>query len=121
MIEFVAERVAASLNCAERSRGLFSVPPRHQPRPQAIVLRLRVDWHLPHEPPASQRARQEFLQGPHTGRILRENVSGRESGAKARAVSADASPTDPDLARTVATWPMLPEPIRRAVLALIEA
>jgi hypothetical protein len=34
-----------------------------------------------------------------------------------------AAPTpeaDPDLARIVATWPMLPEPIRRAVLALIE-
>jgi hypothetical protein len=28
--------------------------------------------------------------------------------------------TDPDLARIVGAWPTLPEPIRRAVLALIE-
>jgi hypothetical protein len=27
---------------------------------------------------------------------------------------------DPDLAKIVAAWPSLPEPIRRAVLALIE-
>ena len=32
-----------------------------------------------------------------------------------------AGPTDPDLARVVAAWPELPEPIRRAVLALVEA
>jgi hypothetical protein len=31
-----------------------------------------------------------------------------------------ASETDPALARIVASWPALPEPIRRAVLALIE-
>lgn len=29
------------------------------------------------------------------------------------------SPTDPDRARVVETWPALPEPFRRAVLALI--
>jgi hypothetical protein len=29
--------------------------------------------------------------------------------------------TDTDLARVVATWPDLPAPIRRAVLALIES
>jgi hypothetical protein len=28
---------------------------------------------------------------------------------------------DPDLSRVVAAWPTLPEPIRRAVLALVEA
>jgi hypothetical protein len=28
--------------------------------------------------------------------------------------------TDPDLVRIVGTWPTLPEPIRRAVLALID-
>jgi hypothetical protein len=28
---------------------------------------------------------------------------------------------DPDLARILAAWPTLPEPIRRAVLALVES
>jgi hypothetical protein len=28
--------------------------------------------------------------------------------------------TDPDLARIIAAWPTLPEPIRRAMLALVE-
>jgi len=28
---------------------------------------------------------------------------------------------EPDLARIMAVWPMLPEPIRRAVLALIDS
>jgi hypothetical protein len=35
------------------------------------------------------------------------------------AVSADFS--DPGLARIIATWPSLPETIRRAVLALVES
>ncbi len=30
------------------------------------------------------------------------------------------TPTDPDLARVVSAWPALPDPIRRAMLALIE-
>jgi hypothetical protein len=30
-------------------------------------------------------------------------------------------PADPDLSRVVAAWPMLAEPIRRAVLALIDS
>jgi hypothetical protein len=29
--------------------------------------------------------------------------------------------TDPDLARIIAAWPTLPEPIRRAMLALVES
>jgi hypothetical protein len=41
-------------------------------------------------------------------------------GAKTGAVSADSSRIDPDLARVNAAWPMLPEPIRRAIRALIE-
>jgi hypothetical protein len=32
-----------------------------------------------------------------------------------------ASPVDPDLVRVVDAWPSLPEPIRRAVLALVES
>jgi hypothetical protein len=30
-------------------------------------------------------------------------------------------PADPDLARVVAAWPSLPEPIKAAVLALVRA
>ena len=29
------------------------------------------------------------------------------------------APADPDLARVVAAWPDLPEPLRRAVMALV--
>jgi hypothetical protein len=32
-----------------------------------------------------------------------------------------AAATDPDLARVLAAWPTMPDPIRRAVLALIES
>jgi hypothetical protein len=42
-----------------------------------------------------------------------------EGGAKSGAVSPDPSAADPDLARIVARWPALPEPVRRAMLALI--
>lgn len=31
------------------------------------------------------------------------------------------TPTDPDLARLAAAWPTLPEPIRAAVRALVDA
>jgi hypothetical protein len=34
--------------------------------------------------------------------------------------NAESGALDPDLAKIVAAWPSLPEPIRRAVLALIE-
>jgi hypothetical protein len=30
-------------------------------------------------------------------------------------------PLDPDLSRVAAAWPALPEPIRRAILALVES
>jgi hypothetical protein len=31
------------------------------------------------------------------------------------------APIDPDLTRIAAAWPALPEPIRRAVLALVDS
>jgi hypothetical protein len=34
--------------------------------------------------------------------------------------SQNPSPTDPALARIAAAWPTLPNPIRRAMLALVE-
>jgi hypothetical protein len=43
-----------------------------------------------------------------------------EGGAKSGADSTAPSPADPDLARIVAAWPALREPIRRAMLSLIE-
>jgi hypothetical protein len=32
-----------------------------------------------------------------------------------------AAPDDPDLARIIAAWPTLAEPIRRAIMALVES
>jgi hypothetical protein len=45
--------------------------------------------------------------------------SGVESGAKSGAIKVGPLP-DTDLARVLDAWPTLPEPIRRAVLALVE-
>jgi hypothetical protein len=50
---------------------------------------------------------------------LRQTPS--RSAAKSGAVETNATPIDADLARVMAAWPALPEPIRRAVLALIDA
>jgi hypothetical protein len=49
-------------------------------------------------------------------------VSGNAAGASdyANAPLPLALQGDPNLARVVSAWPTLPEPIRRAVLALIE-
>lgn len=48
------------------------------------------------------------LEKPHLS-----GVGGAESGALAQKA------LDPDLSRILAAWPTLPEPIRRAVLALV--
>ena len=47
----------------------------------------------------------------------RPPVGGAESGA----VGNNSTATDPDLAKVVEAWPRLPEPIKRAILAMIEA
>jgi hypothetical protein len=44
-------------------------------------------------------------------KIALPETGGAESGARV--------PADPDLTRLVAAWPALPEPIKRAVLALV--
>jgi hypothetical protein len=59
-------------------------------------------------------------QGHATKTKVRDNGQAAAGGAKSGAVSPDPSPDNPDLARIVATWPKLPESIRRALLALIE-
>ena len=40
-------------------------------------------------------------------------------GAKAGALATTPPPLDPELAALVVAWPTLPDPIRRAVLALV--
>ncbi|HEY7154486.1 MAG TPA: hypothetical protein VH575_11050 [Gemmataceae bacterium] len=50
---------------------------------------------------------------------LDANISG-EPSARLAPVLAPGTPA-PDLARVVSSWPTLPEPIRRAVLALLDA
>ena len=73
-----------------------------------------------------------FLNGRYWTRTPLENKANTEgvdeSGAESGALPGDsdpnrtpATPTDPQLAAVVAAWPNLPEPIRRAVLALIGA
>jgi hypothetical protein len=48
-----------------------------------------------------------------------DGICGKGAGACPALVQE--GPPDPDLARIVAAWPELPEPIRRAVLALVAA
>ncbi len=43
-----------------------------------------------------------------------------EGGAESGAVSGYLATTDPDLQRVIEAWPALAEPVRRAVLALVE-
>lgn len=55
-----------------------------------------------------------------TGLELPQELPGKpiisqSRGAESGAVGA----RDPDLARLIAAWPTLPEPIRRAILALV--
>jgi hypothetical protein len=60
-------------------------------------------------------------QGVAAKSVPRNNGQAASGGAKSGAVSPDRSATDADLARIVAAWPTLPEPIRRALLALVES
>ena len=59
-------------------------------------------------------------QGFATKSGPRNDAQAAAGGAKSGAVSPDTSLADPDLARIVASWPALPEPIRRAMLALVQ-
>jgi len=59
-----------------------------------------------------------FDQGPDFPGKMQESV-GRS--AESSAVPAPPSTIDPDLARILDIWPSLAEPIRRAVLALVES
>jgi hypothetical protein len=42
-----------------------------------------------------------------------------EGGAKSGALATQTDPIDPDLSRILAAWPLLPAPIRAAILALV--
>lgn len=70
---------------------------------------------MPRECPSTPRGVEQ--QADSTGKSTVRNQSGAESGA----LGAQNAPADPDLARVVAAWPRLPEPMRRAILALIDA
>ena len=51
-------------------------------------------------------------------------TGGAESGATRRDAASESAPAvsaDPDLARVVEAWPSLPEPIRRAVISLVNS
>ena len=52
-------------------------------------------------------------QDSHRLKIRRENRWGAETGG------VESGASDPDLAKIIAAWPSLPEPIRRAMLALV--
>jgi hypothetical protein len=51
---------------------------------------------------------------------LPANTSDDSNRAGDRALTKPAPETDPDLTRVMDAWPGLPEPIRRAILALVD-
>jgi hypothetical protein len=52
--------------------------------------------------------------------VLLDDGQSAVGGAKSGALADSFTRSDPGLQRLIAAWPTLPEPIRRAVLALIE-
>jgi hypothetical protein len=48
-------------------------------------------------------------------------VGGAESGAAGSGTDSHSVANDPDLSRLLAAWPTLAEPIRLAILALVES
>ncbi len=42
-------------------------------------------------------------------------------GAESGAVVGRTAPSDPDLAKVIEVWPTLPDPIKRAIMAMIDA
>jgi hypothetical protein len=48
-----------------------------------------------------------------------KSATGKSGGSESGALSAGFSTIDPDLARIVAAWPTLAEPIKRAMVALV--
>jgi len=62
-----------------------------------------------------------FEPSPVTGGYYNHlQQRGIPSAAQSGAVERQPSPDDPELRRVTAAWPMLPEPIKAAVLALVD-
>src|SRR5262249_32797154 len=65
----------------------------------------------------------------HAGKCIDSQTGGAESGARdadsaiptAAGTPPSAAPSDPELARLTQVWPLLPEAIRRGILAMIES
>jgi hypothetical protein len=54
--------------------------------------------------------------------LARESQKGPSLAPEAdTSISPPAGPLDPDLARILDAWPGLPDPIRRAIVALVES
>jgi len=56
-----------------------------------------------------------------TGNSSGSSQSGAESGALGARKPAFDALADPDLARLIEAWPTLPDAIRRAIVAMVEA
>lgn len=57
----------------------------------------------------------------HPAQNPKKTANSDQGGAECGAPPAFSTITDPDLARVVKAWPDLPEPVRRGILAMVEA
>ena len=62
-----------------------------------------------------------LLSGPRVGLERTLKNIGKTGNSKKRAAKSGANLTDPRLAKLIGAWPSLPDPIRRAILALVDA
>ena len=85
---------------------------------------------LPGQDSNLDKENQKTFQEMH--KSVRDNVLGQDKSRFARQFAqagpnqpledpSQARPTDADLTRVLDAWPQLPEPLRRAILALVES
>lgn len=57
----------------------------------------------------------------HPPQNPKKTADSEQGGAECGALPASSTTTDPDLARVAKAWVDLPEPVRRGILAMVEA
>jgi len=57
----------------------------------------------------------------HPQQTPKKTADSQPGGAESGALPTLSPKTDPDLARLTAAWPDLPEPVRRGIMAMIDA
>jgi len=95
---------------------------RKQRTPQVLVLAGFISTRATGLEPATSGSTVPFLRvvNPNPISTLRQSADPVAVPVAVTAKS-EGGNDDPDLSRLIAAWPTLPEPIRRAMLAILEA